>query len=96
MDDDKFFQSCPTPSTPMDCSLRNSMSMGFCRQEYWNGLPCPCPRDLTDPGIELASFMSPALAGRYFTARVIWEAHIYGYLHTFIRIKNLGNLALHR
>ena len=27
-------------------------SMGFSRQEYWNGLPLPSPGDLSDPGIE--------------------------------------------
>ena len=32
--------------------------MGFSRQEYWNGLPFPSPRDLPDPGIEPRS---PAL-----------------------------------
>ena len=26
-------------------------SSGFSRQEYWNGLPCPPPEDLPDPGI---------------------------------------------
>ena len=26
--------------------------MGFSRQEYWSGLPCPSPGDLPDPGIE--------------------------------------------
>ena len=26
--------------------------MGFSGQEYWNGLPCPPPKDLPDPGIE--------------------------------------------
>ena len=35
--------------------------MGFSRQEYWSGLLCPSPEDLPDPGIELASLMSPAL-----------------------------------
>ena len=24
--------------------------MGFSRQEYWNGLPCPPPGDLPNPG----------------------------------------------
>ena len=33
-------------------------SMGFSRQEYWNGLPFPSPWDLPDPGIEPRS---PAL-----------------------------------
>jgi len=41
--------------------------VGFSRQEYWNGLLCPLPRDLPDPGIEPASLMSPALADRFFT-----------------------------
>ena len=27
--------------------------MGFSRQEYWSGLPCPPLGDLLDPGIEL-------------------------------------------
>ena len=26
--------------------------MGFSRQEYWSGLPCPSPGDLPYPGIE--------------------------------------------
>ena len=29
--------------------------MGFSRQEYWSGLPCPPPGDLPDPRIEPAS-----------------------------------------
>ena len=32
-----------------------TLSMGFSRQEYWNRLPCPPPRDLLDPGIKPAS-----------------------------------------
>ena len=28
------------------------LSMGFSRQEYWSGLPCPPPEDLPDPGIK--------------------------------------------
>ena len=41
--------------------------MGFSRQEYWRGLPCPLPGDLPDPGIEPTPLMSPALAGGFFT-----------------------------
>ena len=57
------------------------LSMQFSRQEYWSGLPCPLPRDLSDPGIELASSLtSPALAARFFcfvlffTISTTWEA----------------------
>ena len=42
------------------------LSMGFSRQEYWSGLPCPAPGDLPDPGIEPTSLTSPALAGTFF------------------------------
>ena len=34
------------------------LSMGFSRQEYWRGLPCPPPGDHPDPGIELSSYVS--------------------------------------
>ena len=40
---------------------RAPLSLGFSRQEYWSGLPCPPPADLPDPGIEPASLTSPAL-----------------------------------
>ena len=35
--------------------------MGFSGQEQWNGLPCPPPGDLSHPGIESMSLVSPAL-----------------------------------
>ena len=41
--------------------------MGFPRQEYWSGLPFPPLGHLSNPGIELASLTSPALAGGFFT-----------------------------
>ena len=50
------------------------LSMGFSRQEYWSGLPCPPPGDLPNPGIKPMSLMSPALAGRYFYHHTTWEA----------------------
>ena len=57
-------QSCPTLSSTMDCSLPGSsapLSMGFSRQEYWSGLPCPPPGDLPVPGIKPTSCVTPAL-----------------------------------
>ena len=63
-------QSCLTFCYPMDCSppgssvhgiLQAPLSMGFSRQEYWNGLPFPSPGDLDDSGIKPASPVSPAL-----------------------------------
>ena len=37
------------------------LSMGFSRQEYWSGLPCPLPGDLPNPRIKPASPASLAL-----------------------------------
>ena len=39
------------------------LSMGFSRQEYWSGLPCPPPGDLPNLGIQPKSLTSPALVG---------------------------------
>ena len=59
------------------------LSMGFSRQEYWSGLPCPPLGDLPDLGIESTSLTSPALASRFFTTRVTWEAvHTHTQTHT--------------
>ena len=55
-------------------ALQAPLSMGFSRQEYWSGLPCPPPGDLPDPGMEPVSLMSPALTGRFFTPSATWEA----------------------
>ena len=43
--------------------------MGFSKQEYWSGFPCPPPGDLPDPEIKPVSLASPALAGGFFTPR---------------------------
>ena len=60
--------------TPWTVTYQSSLSMGFSREEYWSGLPCP-PWGLPDPGIELAFLISPALAGGFFITSATWEAH---------------------
>jgi len=45
--------------------------MGFSKQEYGSGLPCPPPGDLPDPGIEHESL---ALTGGFFTFSTTSEA----------------------
>ena len=39
--------------TPWAVARQSPLSMGFSRQEYWSGSPCPPPGDLPNPGIEL-------------------------------------------
>ena len=55
-------------------ALQVSLSMGFSRQEYWSGLPCPPEGDLPDPGIKPVFLMSPALARGFFATNATWEA----------------------
>ena len=64
-------RSCVTPWT---VAHQVTLSMEFSRQKLWSGLLCPSPRNLPDPGIELVSLRSPALAGGFFTTSTTWEA----------------------
>ena len=45
-------------ATPWTVAHQAPLSMGFSRQEYWSGLPCPSPANLSGPAIEPGS---PAL-----------------------------------
>ena len=59
-------QSCSTLLTPWTVAQQALLSIGFCRQEYWSGLPFLFPGDLPNPGIKPKSPASPALVGRFF------------------------------
>ena len=61
-------------AAPWTVACQAPLSMGFSRQEYCSGLPCPPPGDLPDPGIEPTSLASPALADGFFTTSATWEA----------------------
>ena len=65
-----FFQKCMLShvqlfATPWTVARQVPLSLGFLRQEYQSGLPCPPPGDLLNPGIEFISPVSPALAGGF-------------------------------
>ena len=66
-------------ATPWTVACQAPLSMGFPRQEYWSGLPCPPPGDLPYPGIEPVFLKSPALASVFFTTNATWEALIYSW-----------------
>ena len=61
-------------ATPWTVARQAPLCVGFPRQEYWSGLPCPPPGDLPCPGIEPEVLTSPALIGGFFTTRATWEA----------------------
>ena len=71
----KSLQSCD-PWTVALCP--GSLSMGFSRQEYWSGWPCPFPGDPSNLGIELESPASPGERGR-----ALRPAQLHVHLLTF-------------
>ena len=72
----KSLQPCPTCCDATDHTLPGSSVHRIlqARIEYCNGLPCPSPRNLPNPGIKFASVISPASAGVFFTICATWEA----------------------
>ena len=64
-----------TPQAPL--------SLVYSRQESWNGMPCPPPGHLPNPGIKPVSLMSPTLAGKSFTTGVTGKPQS---LHIFAQI----------
>ena len=74
----KLLQSCLTLHDLWTVAHQASLSMGFSRQECWSGLPFPPPGDLPNPGMELKSLMSPALAGGIITTSAAWETYLCG------------------
>ena len=67
------FSSVQLIATPWTVALQFPLFMGFSRQEYWSGLPCPPPGDLPSSGIKLTFLLSPALAGGFFTTSATRE-----------------------
>ena len=53
------------------------LSVGFCRHEYWTGLPLPSPGDHPHLGIKPTSLTSPALVNRLFTTSATREVCTY-------------------
>jgi len=66
------------------------LSMGFSRQEYWNGLPFPSPGELPNPVIEPRS---PALQADSLPTELRGKPHIncqlFFYLFEVIKPDNL-------
>ena len=63
-------KSCPTLAIPWTIAHQAPLNMGFSRQEYWSGLPCPPPGDLPDPWIEPSSPVALALQAESFTSEL--------------------------
>ena len=73
--------SCSTLSdsftAPWTAARQAPQPIGFPRQVYWSGLPFPSPGTLPDPGIELASLVSPELAGGFLLNHQGSQEHFF-------------------
>ena len=76
-------------ATPWTVAGQAPLSMGFSRPEYWNGLPCPSPCDLPDPGIESMPLTFPELAGGFFTTTTTWKGQCSGSNFTCATYSNI-------
>ena len=64
-------------ATPWTVPRQAPLSLGFSRREYWSGLPFSSPEDLPNPGIELASLISPELQASPLSLST-WETLVAG------------------
>ena len=69
-----FGSMTPAFNYSVGCVLSHSSVHGILQALTLEWLPFPPPGDPPNPGIELASLMSPALAGEFFTTSTAWEA----------------------
>ena len=86
-------KSCPTLCDLLELAYQAPLSMGFPRQENWNGLPFPSRGELPEPGIKP---MPPALAGRFFSAEPpgkpkgsslnLWATSLESWNHTLTHL----------
>ena len=75
-------QSCLTLCNPVDYSLRGCPVHAVFPGKN-TGLPFPTPGNLPEPGIKLASPVSLASAGRFFTTALPETSHPW---YTFLQI----------
>ena len=67
----KSLQLCPTLGNPVASTPRGSSVHGVSQARILEWVAISFTRDLPNPGIEPASLMSPALAGRFLTTGLL-------------------------
>ena len=58
----------------MSVARQAPLSVGFSRQEYWIGLPCPPPGDPPDPGMEPGINVASSASAEILYHQATWEA----------------------
>ena len=69
-------------TTAWTVACQTSLSMGFSRQEYWTGWPCPPPGNLPDPGME------PTSPGIFFKTVM---GIVFNWVDLKLRLRKLEN-----
>ena len=73
----KLLRFCPTLCDAMDYSLLSTSIHGIFQARILEWVAMPSLQGgLPDPGIEPASLMSPAFAGRFLTTSATWETQV--------------------
>ena len=82
----KSLQSCLTLCYPMDCSLLGSSVHGILQARILEWIAMPSSRGSSQPrdrpSLNLVSYVSLALAGRFFTTSATWEAYTLKSIHS--------------
>ena len=79
---DGYTRACSVASvmsdfvTPWTVAHQTPLTMGFSRQEYWSGLPCPPSGDLPDQGIEPVSPALQAILYCWDTGESQWWIYV--------------------
>ena len=63
--------------TPWTVAHQAPLPVDFSRQEYWHRMSFSAPGDLPNPGIELASPVTPAVTGGFFTTAPPGKSYIH-------------------
>ena len=70
------FTRVPLFGTPRTVAHQAPLSVGFSRQQYWSGLPCPSPGHLLHPEIEPLPDCTSCTANGFFIPWATWDAMI--------------------
>ena len=79
----KSFQLCPTLCNPMGIACQAPLSVGILQAKILEWVAMPSSKGIfPTQGSNPCLLLSPALAGRFFTASATWESYLMIYAET--------------
>ena len=79
-----YFSCVRVFATPWTVVSQARLPMGFSRQEYWSGLPCPPLGNLPDPGIKPITPASPAMQADSLPLSHLGSLYHYGEIFIYL------------